>query len=118
MLEGVIYLCGDGATTMEAFSPDINAFLPLNITLPQKSQCCLYVDSNLLVVNSDIYILKYAVAPGGQLVEQSRVKTPLVNKYQNSQPVVDKRKGVYFMIQDGKCMEVNMQTGAEGSRIA
>ena len=97
---------------MEAFSPDSDTFLaPLNITLPEESACCLYVDNNLLVVNSYEYILKYAVGPGGQLVEQSRVNTPAVRKTQNSQPVVDRAQGLYFMVNKGKCVGVNMQTG-------
>ena len=97
---------------MEAFSPDSDTFLgPLNITLPESQACCLYVDNNLLIVNSYTYILKYAVGPGGQLVEQSRVKTPEVGKGQNSQPVVDRAQGLYFMVNGGKCVGVNMQTG-------
>ena len=99
---------------MEAFSPHSDTFLgPLNITLPEDRSCCLYVDNNLLVVNSTNYILKYAVGPGGQLVEQSRVNTPKVRKIQNSQPVVDRAQGLYFMVQYGKCVGVNMQTGEE-----
>ena len=98
---------------MEAFSPDSDTFLPLHITLPEWSAYCLYVDNNLLVVNSENYILKYAVGPGGQLVEQSRVKTPRVYKIQNSQPVVDRAQGLYFMVYEGECVGVKMQTGEE-----
>ena len=100
---------------MEAFSPDSDTFLgPLNITLPEQySSYCLYVDNNLLLVNSTNYILKYAVGPRGQLVEQSRVNTPAFNKYQNSQPVVDRAQGLYFMVYWGECVGVNMQTGEE-----
>ena len=102
------------STAMEAFSPDSDTFLgPLNITLPEAEPCCLYVDNNLLVVNSVNYILKYAVGPGGQLVEKSRVNTPAVDKYQNSQPVVDRAQGLYFMVFMGECVGVNMQTGEE-----
>ena len=116
LLKGVVYLCGVGSTAMEAFAPD--TFLPLNITLPDKysTSCCLYVDNHLLVVNSLNYILKYAVGPGGQLVKKSRVNTPGVFKFQNSQPVVD--RGVYFMVWDGKCLGINMQTGVLALSIA
>lgn len=109
MFEGVIYLCGEGTVSMEAFAPDSNTFVPLNISLPQSSHCCLYVDSDLLVVNSTSYIVKYAMGPDGQLTQQSRVESPRLDKRQNSQPVVDRAQGLYFMIQDGKCMQVDMQ---------
>ena len=103
---------------MEAFSPDSDTFLPLNITVPENTNCCLYVDNNLLVVNSVSFILKYAVGPGGQLVEQSRVNSPGVNKHQNSQPVVDRTQGLYFIIQGGQCLRFNMQTGVQSPSIA
>ena len=116
MFGGLVDICG--GVRMEAFAPATNTLLPINIHMPETLTCCLYVHNNLLVVNSKNYIVKYAVGPRGQLFEQSRVDTPKVSKYQNSQPVVDRAQGLYFMVWVDKCVQVNMQTGVEGPRIA
>jgi hypothetical protein len=103
---------------MEAFSPDRDTFLPVQIPVPENTNCCLYVDNNLLVLHSTNYILKFAMEQGGQLIKRSEVKSPSVNKWQNSQPVVDKANGLFFMIQNGQCLRISIETGTQGPNIA
>ena len=95
---------------MEAFAPQTDTFLPVPLTLPQDSPCCLYVHNDLLVVLQKSYIVKFAV-DGGQLVKLREVKCPAKGKRQNSQPVV--AGGVVYMVQEGNCMRFNMETGAK-----
>ena len=108
----LIYLYGT-STTMEAFAPQTDTFLP-PLTVPQQSilssfGCCLYVHNDLLVVHQLDYIVKFAVE-GGQLVKRSEVQCPAEYKEQNSQPVV--AGGVVYMVFAGKCVRLDMETGA------
>lgn len=50
MLFGIVYLCGEGSFIMEAFNPETETFLPLQVTLPEDFACCLYVHNHLLVL--------------------------------------------------------------------
>ena len=106
----LIYLCGSSSTTMEAFAPQTDTFLPVPLTLPSSNAYCLYVHNDLLVLHQFDYIVKFAVE-GGQLVKRSEVQCPAVNKEQNSQPVV--AGGVVYMVWEGKCVRFNMETGVE-----
>lgn len=112
MLFGIVYLCG--CFLMEAFVPETDTFLPLQIRLPEAQQCCLYADNNLLVLHFNSCILKV----DGELVKCSEVKSPRSYKRQNSQPVVDKANGVFFIVQDGKCLSFAMETGTQGPTVA
>jgi len=107
----LIYLCGF-STTMEAFAPQTDTFLPVPLTLPGTLSCCLYVHNDLLVVHQYCYIVKFAVE-GGQLVKRSEVESQEVEKAQNSQPVV--AGGVVYMVWADKCVRFFMETG---SRVA
>lgn len=102
---------------MEAFSPETDKFLPVQIPVPENSYPCLYVDNNLLVVHFSSYILKYAMGPDRQLIKQSEIRSPNVHKYQNSQPVIDKVQGLFFIIQGGPCLRFNMETGVQSPNI-
>ena len=95
---------------MEAFAPQTDTLLPVPLTLPINTACCLYVHNDLLVVHQNDYIVKFALE-GGQLVKHSEVKCPAVWKGQNSQPVV--ADGVVYMVQWGNCVRLDMETGAE-----
>ena len=114
---GIIYLCGCGSTIMEAFSPETDTFLPVQIPVPSTSNCCSYVDDDQLVLHMTSSILKFAAGQGGQLVKRSEIGSPGVHKYQNSQPVVNKASGLYFITWNGSCLRFNMETGAQGPSI-
>ena len=115
---GIVYLCGNNSTIMEAFAPETDTFLPnVQIPVPQNHYCCLYVDNDLLVVNIASFIVKFAAGEGGQLVKRSQVATPGISKEQCSQPVVDKARGLYFIIQSGTCVCFNMETGVQGPSV-
>jgi hypothetical protein len=113
LLLGIVYICGSGS--MEAFAPQTDTFLPLFIPLPEANHpCCLFEYKNLLVLHSYSYILKFAVE--GQLAKCSEVRSPQVSKCQNSQPVVDKEKGVFYIIQTGNIMSYNVETGVKAEQ--
>lgn len=118
MLLGIIYLCGFNSRMMEAFAPETNTFLPLQIPVPHSSPYCLYVDNHLLVLHSNSYILKFAMRPDGQLTKCSEIRSPNCPKWQNSQPVIDKENGVYFMVYKGKCLSLTMETGVQVLALA
>jgi hypothetical protein len=103
---------------MEAFSPETDKFLLVQIPVPENYECCLYVENNLLVVNSFNFIMKYTMGPDRQLIKQSEVRSPGVHKYLNSQPVVDKAQGLYFFTYNGQCLRFNMETGAQSPSIS
>lgn len=117
MFLGIAYLSGHGSEIMEAFAPQTDTFLPLSIQLPQSSTCCLYVDNHLLVVHLKGFILKFAVGPDGQVVKQSEVASSPFGKVQNSHPIVNKARGLVYMISYGACVSFNMETGVEGPSV-
>lgn len=102
-------LCGGGS--IEVFVPQTETFLPLLTPLPEATPCCVYVHNHLLVVHSQTYTLKFAEGPDGQLTHCSQVSSPHIYKRQNSQPVVDEKKGVFYMVWEGKCVSFHMETG-------
>ena len=89
----------------------------MQIPVPENNVCCLYADNDLLVVNTAVFIVKFAVGQNGQLVQRSQVQSPNVQKIQNSQPVVDKAGGVYFITYNGQCKRFNLETGAPGPTV-
>jgi hypothetical protein len=60
----------------------------------------------------------FAVELDGQLTRHSEVRSPAILKYQNSQPVVDKANGVFYIVNYGKCLCFTMETGFQASAIA
>jgi len=106
------------STIMEAFAPETDTFLPnVQIPVPENHYCCLYVDNDLLVLHQNSCIVKFAAGEGGQLVKRSQVASPVVEKWQNSQTVLDKARGLYFINQKGACVCFNMETGAQGPSV-
>ena len=115
LFSGSVYLCGGNSSQLvEAFSPQTDTFLPLQLQLPENSHRCVYVHNNLLVVHSYQYISKFTAGQGGQLIQHSQVRTQTpVNKHSNSQPVVDTTQGLFFLFQLTKVVSFNMETGAQ-----
>ena len=109
----VIYLCGSGSQIMEAFSPRSGAFLPLNISVPENHYCCVYVNDDKLVVHSYSYILKYSLSQANQLAEVSRTQAPALDKWQNSQPIVNTAQKLVYIGQNESIVVFNMDTGAK-----
>ena len=102
---------------MEVFSPERDILLPVLIPLPESRGCCVYVDKDLLVLHSSKYIVKFEAGPNGQLRQLSQKQVPeVLNKLQNSQPVVDRVNGVFYFV-DEMCVQVEIETGKWVSRI-
>ena len=116
VFHGLVYLSGN-CGVMEVFSPGQDLILPLAFPLPENTAYCVYEDKDLLVLHSWDYIVKFAAGPNGQLQQLSQQLVVGVNKGQNSQPVVDRTRGMVCYIQNGKCMQVEMETGREVGRI-
>lgn len=114
LFSGHIYLCGGESQLLEAFSPHTDTFLPLQIQLPEDTSCCLYTRNSYLVVLSYQYISQFSIGKAGQLVHHAQVEaqTP-VNKYSNSQPVLNYIQGFFFIVQENKCLCIDMETGAQ-----
>ena len=91
--------------------------LPFQLSVPvEDSNCCMYVEDNLLVVHLDHHILKYRA--GQQLVHTSTSSTQEEGvKWQNSQPVVNTALRLYYVTQHGICYSVSMDTGVVGPAI-
>lgn len=92
---------------MEAFSPQMNSFLPLELQLPENSTCCVYVHNSLLMHTAHYM---FAAGQAGQLIQHSQVlsQSP-VNKHSNSQSVVE--QGCFFIFQETQVLVINMETG-------
>lgn len=112
---GYVYVYGFPSQYMEAFSPQTNSFLPLQLPqLPESTGCCLFTHNSKLVVHTTNYISKFALGQTGQLVQHSRAMSRGdVSKWSNSQPVLDPVRGFFFMIQGNGCVSLKMQTGEE-----
>lgn len=109
-----MYLCGQNSPRVEAFSPQTDSFLSLQLQLPEVSDCCLYVHSNLLVVHSFSFISKFAAGQRGQLIARSQVPSQTsVFKNSNSLPVVNSSQGLFYIFQVSKVLILSMETGEE-----
>ena len=117
LFNGSIYLCGSGSTRLEVFSPQSDQMLPFHLSMPISSNCCVYVEDNLLVVHLDKLILKYRVGQAEQLVQISTTSTEEDVKSPSSQPVVNAILRVYYVVVGSMCYCVNMETGATGPAI-
>lgn len=118
LFNGCVYLCGFGSKLVEAFSPRTDRFLPLQVQVPENTVCCLLVHSNLLVVHSENHVSKFAAGLAGQLVQHSQVHSQAsVDKYSNSQPVVDLTRSIFFIYQGGKVLGIDLETGVEAQRF-
>jgi len=116
---GYIYLYGGENQLMEAFSTRTDSFLPLLFPLPEASSCCLYVCNSFLIVHSYRYISKFAAGNAGQLLSHSQVEAQMsVNKYSNSQPVLDCLHGLFWIVQENRCICMDMDTGAQVQSFA
>ena len=110
--QSVIYLCGSGE--IEAFSPATDSFLPFQLTTPRLNHfCCVYVDSDLLVVHSRDIICRFTAGPEAQLRQISETQCAAASKGQNSQPVVDRTSRLFYLVCDGECFTFSMDTGAK-----
>lgn len=112
LFNGYVYVCGRGHVLMEVFSPQTNSFLPLQLQLPENHHC-LFVHKNLLVVHSLQSVFKFSAGQAEQLIQHSEIRfqTP-VNKWSNSQPVVDPSRGLFFIYQQSKLLSISIDTGA------
>lgn len=109
-----VYICGNPSTLIEAFSPLTSSFLPLQLSLPEPYNYNLYVHDHLLVIHSYSWISKFAAGNEGQLVKHSQVASVMpVNKYTNSQPVVDPVRSLFYIFQGEKCLCFHMETAAQ-----
>lgn len=107
-----IYLCGNGSRKLEAFSPQKESFLSLNVELPEQTYCCLYVNNGSLVVHSDNYTSKFAAEESGQLSMRASRRSPItVNKRPNCQPKMYLSSRIFYVLQKGKCLCLRMKTG-------
>lgn len=104
-----VYLCGH---LVDAFCPQTDQFLPLQVKLPQNSCCCLFVHNKMLVVQTYEYISKFKAGQRGELVLHSQEHTIPASKWSNSQPKVDSTNGLYFIIVLGEVYSVDLETGA------
>ena len=112
LFRGYVYVCGQYSYLVEAFSPQTDSFLPLHLQLPENTDCCLYVHNNCLVVHSSEYISKFAAGQEGQLIQCSDFHSQrYADKYSNSQPVIDPYRKLFFILQDGICVSLSMETG-------
>ena len=113
LFKGNIYLCGY-SSLLEAFSPQKDEMLPFrfSITAAMYSCSCMYVENDLLVLHLDKNILKFKAGLDGKLISDSRSSTQMNVMEQNSQPVVDTVRRLYYIVYDSKCYCVNMDTGA------
>ena len=115
----LIYLCGAGSSTIEVFSPSTDSFLAIQIEIPMlQYACCMYVDGEELVVHFNDRVHRYGGGGDGGLVPVTQVATPVVNKLQNSQPVVDREKRVFYVVKGAECVGFDMHTGVQVCKIA
>ena len=112
LFNGSIYLCGYGSTLLEEFSPQTDLMLSFLLFMPASSYCCMYVEDNLLVVHLNRNILKFRAGQAELLVQTSTSSTREDVRYNNSQPVVNTALRLYYIVQNGSCYRVNMDTGA------
>ena len=71
----------------------------------------------MLVVHLCKNILKFRAGQAELLVETSRQSTETGVQWQNSQPVVKPALNVYYIVRNGSCYSVNMDSGVEGPAI-
>lgn len=118
LFNGYVYLCGQYSQQVEAFSPQTELFLRLQVEVPESTSCCLYVHNSLLVVHSKKCISKFTVGQSCRLSLQSQVRSQaFASERFNSQPVVDSSCGLCFIICAGKVFTINLESGAQARLI-
>ena len=115
LFHGVVYL--SGCEVLEAFSPELDALLPVHLPLPESTDCCVYVANDLLVLRSHEFIVKFEAGRKGRLWQVFKKQIPRLMVFQSSQPVVDTARGVLCFIQGGIIVQVDMATGAKIARV-
>lgn len=91
-----VYLCGAGSYLMEAFSPQTDHFVPLQIRIPEALSCIIVVHRNLLVVQSENFVSRFEAAQEGQLVLHSERQCWGNPVNPSSQPVVDSNHCFFY----------------------
>ena len=87
-------------------------FLPLPLSLPEDSYCCVYVHKDCLVMHSDSYITKFSAGLAGQLLTRSPFLCPTpLHKFFNCQPVLDST--LVFIFLGNQCVSFGMETGTQ-----
>ena len=104
----LLYLCGWGSESMEAFDPDSRTFLLLNVTLPENSDCYLFVESEQLVVLSDHFVTRWSLSEGCDLVQLNSIRHKEYWVRSFMAPVVDPAAGVIYICYDGECYSINL----------
>ena len=92
-----VYLCGAGSYLMEAFSPQNDNFVPVQIRIPEALSCVMIVHNSLLVVQSENYVSRFAAAQEGQLTLRSEEQCYGDPMRPRSQPVVDSNHGFFYV---------------------
>lgn len=114
--QDLLYLC---CRSIQAFNPLTNLYLPFLIDLPERSACCAYVKSDVLVVYTTECISKYRVEKNGELLELSRSwQVDGSFKYQSSKPVVDPAGEVVYCVFAGSCWTFEISSGKAGQTFA
>lgn len=117
LFNGYVYLCGYCTIKIEAFSPQTDSFIPLELNLRASYSCSLIVRDNLLLVQAFDSIYRYSAEPEGGLVLKSREElTKYADKSSNSHPVIDTARSLYYLIQQGKILACRLETG-EGVQL-
>ena len=98
-------------SSLSAFSPHPDLFLPISLSLPERDACSLFTQSSFLIVHSRNYISKFTVGQGGQLVQCSTQTETY--KGTNSQPVVVPVRGLFFVFQKCMCVCFDVETGEQ-----
>ncbi len=105
-----VYLCGAGSYLIEAFFPQTDNFVPLQIRIPEALSCVMFAHNNLLVVQSENYVSRFAAAQEGQLILRSEERCWGDLMKPSSQPVVDSTRGLFY-IASKMVYLVDLETG-------
>ena len=112
-------MCGNSSQLVEVFSPQIDSFLQVSLSLPETHNYGSFVYGRFLLVHSSEYICQVTVSPAGQLVLHSQISTETVtNKYTNTHPVVDAAGGLFYIFQADRCISFSIETGSQVQSFA
>ena len=103
-----VYLCGCWSWLLEVYTPASDSYHTLAVDLPELSECCVYLQDQVLVVHMTHYIVRCTVNEDQWVVgRHDRVGTS-----QTTLPIIDLDSGLVYIMCREECISLRMSTGA------
>ena len=109
----LVYLCGSGSTSIEAYEPHCHVFFPLHFHLPENSACIVYLEHKEIVVRSENYVTRIRTDQRHYMAKPRRVRH--VTVFSSLPPVVV--AGEVYVVENGRFCRVKVEEGVKEDAV-